>query len=607
MSAQAGNISRMLWGAAPARTGGAPLAVSTPAPLADSVAPAPVTTPALAPVPIPGSAAPASNPYLYGLQEGMTQQDNGDGTFGILYSDQNLGTGYAGVRDAYNVLATKNAAKGSVKEEDGRWSNPLLKSMQEVWIGDVLGGGSYGRDVVQSKYGTQDELNAALKDYVAGQNLNGEMGEWEGLGQALNGGVAQTDVSFSGAYTPGWVLPPSNNQDETISGKNALYGSTPVFSKDENGNYKLTGYRTDLLPGATNDHSADGVTINNRPYGTFIGADNDSYRATRNNWRELNVPEVQKHAVIGADGNAYIPLENVDKIGWTNKDSSNFNAKNSGGGGMFGAIFDVLDPIIDDLVPGHDMMQNGVAELLGSDSQKEAFVSVAGPVVTVVATALGQAWVGAVVNAAQSASTGDWAGVALNALSAAISYYSAPSASGGTGAAGGAASAPPSPGVLQQIGQSAGMTAEQAASFSTNATNLFSGDIAKMTGGMVNFTPEINRVIGASVRSAVMSAVQQGVKGADFDKILESATISALASMVGSSVNEFTGAPSVVGSAAGSVAGGALSSAARDAAQPTAPTAPASRPTSPAPTTPAAKPAPTSNQSAGSLSRMLWS
>lgn len=104
-----------------------------------------------------------------------------------------------------------------------------------------------------------------------------------------------------------------------------------------------------------------------------------------------------------------------------------------------------------------------------------------------------------------------------------------------------------------------GMSAESAKAFATYAKNIFSGDISKMTNGALNFGADVNRVLGTTLKNAVLSAAQQGIKGEDFDKVVQAAVISGLSSLVGSSVSEFTGS-TVAGSVAGTVSGGLLNS-----------------------------------------------
>lgn len=546
----------------------------------------PTAAPVAAPTGLLNSMPPVSANYLYGLQDGMTQQDLGNGTFGILYNGANLGTGYAGVRDAYNTLALQNALNGAVQTGD-YWSSPILQSNQEMWVrqegyldgenpnlvtsplADVTaeqrnqwGEGMPGWVVNQmapTRFKSQDELNAALQSYIQGQNFHNAIGDWEALGQALNGGVAVKPMVGS---NPGDVSPlSSNNQDEVISGTNTLFGSTPVFERDASGNLKLVGYRTDLLPGQSEDTVGAGgvfknLPINNEQYGTFTGENLSNKYWSANNWRELDADSVAKNAVMGADGKAFIPIENADKLKWTNKDSSQYQEKGGGGGGFFGAVFDFLDPIMDDIHPFRDNVQNDSMRITSSDSQKESFGKVAGPIATIVTTAIGMPYIGAAINATQSASTGDWGGVALNALSAAASYYSAAPATTGTDAAS-AGSTAASTSTLESIGKSMGMSAESAKTFATYAKNVFSGDLAKMTGGALNFGADVNRVLGATLKNAVLSAAQQGIRGEDFDKVVQSAVISGLASLVGSSVKEFTGS-GVAGSVAGTVSGGLL-------------------------------------------------
>ena len=97
------------------------------------------------------------------------------------------------------------------------------------------------------------------------------------------------------------------------------------------------------------------------------------------------------------------------------------------GGGLFGEVFDFLDPILDDINPLHETFQNAITDLGGYDSQKEAFNAIA-PLMVALFVPGGY---GAYINAANSASQGNWTGAALTALQQYGSEYLSNSGYGG--------------------------------------------------------------------------------------------------------------------------------------------------------------------------------
>lgn len=89
--------------------------------------------------------------------------------------------------------------------------------------------------------------------------------------------------------------------------------------------------------------------------------------------------------------------------------------------GLYGAVFNKMDPILDKIDPGHNWTQDQIAGLIGADTQKEAFNQIAPIVLAAVSYGVGGT-AGNVINAATTANavnSGDWVGAATGALNAA--------------------------------------------------------------------------------------------------------------------------------------------------------------------------------------------
>ena len=86
-------------------------------------------------------------------------------------------------------------------------------------------------------------------------------------------------------------------------------------------------------------------------------------------------------------------------------------APRSKSGGLFHAIFSGLDPILDKIDPLHDKTQNLITDLIGADSQEQAFSTIAPAVVDFFVPGLGSG-----LSAANSLTVGDPGGAALSAI-----------------------------------------------------------------------------------------------------------------------------------------------------------------------------------------------
>lgn len=399
--------------------------------------------------------------------------DLGGGKYSIINNGQTLGTGYKSVQDAARELRLKNSSVSPTKYWAG--TNTLPSSVYDLqsmygWNGENYG--SYTNQVLNeqkfsfngSNYRTQAEAEAA-RQAAASYGLSGNnTRDWEILGQILNyGGVNGT---FSDRAIGG------NNIADPIKGENILFGSKPIIYDG-----KLFGYNINDVDPIMNQWNQQSTSSS----GNFLK------KKTTTSWdvgalgmgREyVNQPWWNQNAIIGNNSFTLTPDKIQDNPGWLNKDfferqqgsqtssssplMKEFSMvmgkiakytdpifyKSIGGEkfyntaadrGIYSAVFDRLDPILDKVVPGHDWTQDQIVGLTGSKSQEEAFNKVAPIVLAAVSYGLG----GVGAGAGQAAGAGSGAAT--------------------SGAAAGTAAATTSSGASQLISQiAAGLNASEA-------------------------------------------------------------------------------------------------------------------------------------------------
>jgi hypothetical protein len=605
-----------------------------PAPI---ITPPATTTPSTpsTPTPLqPGLLTPETLGFSTTLPTGYRQQDLGDGRYEVFNANnESMGYTYKGVRDAIGDISYRNA-QSRTTNADGVWTNPLLQVSRTVWqdvngqevdisgLSRVQAWGENGAQdqfyrtndngeneqvvvnqadrMENQRFNSQEDIDRALERYRNVGNYNGVMGDWEALGQVLEGNVAPNPQE--------WGNLPTDNREQTIRGTGMLYGSTAVF--DNNG--RIIGYRTDLTPNnEARDFSNGTDTVNQEEFGTFIRHDGRSHDWNNANWRELSDPNAWRtNAVVGEGGNAFIPVENLDNLSWTNRDSyrhqdtrANWGFSdimgdiarytdpifyNSIGGedfydtagqeGIYAAVFDRLDPILDKIDPGHNATQNAITNAIGADSQRDAFQRIAPIMVAIFAP------YGAAINAANSAQQGNYAAAATAIAGQLLS---------GVDFGGAAANAGASSTLVDAI------------------RAVSSGNIATMTGGLIDFgSTSVNQIVGRAVTSAARNGVAAGLSGADLEDALKTALVSAAGSLVGSIASSTASSnglgqntSNVIGSAAGAITTGAINNATR----PDTPDATTRPPSGGSTSSPQPTPTPTVQPLAGRVARMVWS
>lgn len=568
----------------------------------DTAATTPTTTPTTTAKPSASSgilSQTADSPYVFGLPTGYTQKDTGDGRYEMFDpTGQSAGYGYKGVQDAIEEIGYNNAAKNSY-EKDGKYYNPLFSAARSVWQ-DASGnevnsapngeGGTmspeYAEGYTQNTlnehtgYNSQDELNNALRGYVDYKPQGGGIiGDWETLGQVL-GGAVKPEVKTEGYMTNSGV-------GEDIKGANALYGSTPVFSKEEDGKYSLLGYRTDLTPG----QAYDGGDTQWTDSSVTAKHNGDKLKWNSNVWRELNNPEEWgKAAVVGQDGTAFIPKEAVDAVpGWQNKDSYDYQQIKKG----------LVQRVWEKTSPTH--------LVLNKDFEDVA------PIGEVVGNVIGMYFtgvpIGSLLMATDNASKGEGNAAGASLINAVASYAGANMGelTSGMSAAGQAATQAATSAAIAGAGtyvitgdSKKAFNAALGGALAGAVSGYFSGsgDTLKSITGWSSNNEALDKIIMKAGMGAVKSAISAGAQGADIGDAFTRAATSAVSTLIGEGTTAQTGS-SVAGSMAGAAAGTLLNNATKD--QP-AGSSPASTTT-----TTAAKPATSSTSGYASIARKLWS
>lgn len=429
-----------------------------------------------------------------------------------------------------------------------------------------LGKGQYQINRNGQNLGTgYKSLADTLKDYgLQDKVTNNSMKDWETLGQVLNYGTTNGDYT-----TPHSVG--GNNIADPITGLNTLYGSKAIISDG-----KIVGYSQGQGSPEVNQWNqqqqwSEGGGWFSKPKQHFqwdVGGSALARNYNDQNWWLQNAkPTADDSMFIKADDLANNP-------GWTNSDIFQRDAGHttSGGGfgigalsgnimkyfapidyyvhggqsyfdsvdqqGLYGAVFDKLDPFLDTVNPMHNVGQDLVAGALDTETQKQAFEQIAPAMVSTFVPG------GAFINAANSANQGNWNAALASAVGGAISQYAPTAAATGTDAATGAATG--STGIYGS-GMSLGsvMADKAAQGFAANT----------LTGTLAN---------GGNIEQALKSAAFSTASGAAGDWLSKSMTPQlgqiagkALGGAASGGLNSlFSGGNAVQGSLFGGMSGG---------------------------------------------------
>lgn len=371
--------------------------------------------------------------YYYGDKDTSTAKFGVDGynlkdtgQFGRrdIYDQQgnNLGQYFMSNKDAlgeYYFNKSKGGAFQGLKppsdpvyDWEGRQVRGPQQSQQQYWQHKLLSG---------QYFNTQDELNTALRstigsgfthhDYYGKPISSTSDLEYSKVLEDLLSGKDPTRMegygSAMGVLTPtaGWRNFGGTFGSGSTTGLNALFNSKPLIWDN-----KLLGYAVDTAAAKPGDYGYS------NPY-TLQTIDNDgSTRSQSYLQRTMLNPDKWKTIGRGmSNGDVFVQTKDINQIpGWATQNYANVQSKPDNG--LFGGIFDFLDPILDSTLIEHDWTQENVRQLLGKDTQKETFQTIAPAVLGMV---LPGYW-GAAVNGLDAASRGDDNGVLAAAGGAAL-------------------------------------------------------------------------------------------------------------------------------------------------------------------------------------------
>lgn len=178
-------------------------------------------------------------------------------------------------------------------------------------------------------------------DYVASQTpewdrtdpySGGALEDWEVLGQMITRGTPIPHINYtSPRYT---AQAASGGLSELISGRNSLYGSTPLIA-----NNKIMGYKFNPVVTTGNEFAYQAPNYIKR---------SDTHGATRSEdslARIYERPDLwNAYAKNLGNNELYVDAENIDNLpGWTNAGTSAYNHQSSGN---FGKVASVLGTIL---------------------------------------------------------------------------------------------------------------------------------------------------------------------------------------------------------------------------------------------------------------------
>lgn len=256
--------------------------------------------------------------------------------------------------------------------------------------GTVLGTGYKSlEDTIREMGGTPTEMGKGL-------------GNWEILGQMLSG-KTQTPAMSEGGLS-------LNDIEESISGANTLYGSTPLLAGD-----KLLGYKTNLgagtESGSWSNNGPDKQTWT--PFGYQASHSGKSHSWNTALSRELQNPSAYNSLGKMMNPSTYEYFVNADTAsqlpGWINRESASH--MNAGEEGLLSAVFGVLDPILDKLDPMHNQVQTWTTGSKTTEGQTPYFQKILPMILNGFFPGVGSA-----VSAVDSGTRGDWGGAAGNAV-----------------------------------------------------------------------------------------------------------------------------------------------------------------------------------------------
>jgi hypothetical protein len=375
-----------------------------------------------------------------------------------------------------------------------------------------------------SLYDNQEAANAAREAQIMGRP-----GQYAGLMEKLEaaGEGGLDPQNWQGNY----------GGDNAFSGGNAIHqlgGKAFMMVDPRTGEWSTKGYEIDPAGLSPQAHMNQGFSQDfrkgkaSKPWKkagdgklTVTQGGNASWRDYGENAgalaQMLRRTEGGKY-LLGTDDIDKIPeFYNRNKHLSTRTETSVPGAKNSKSG-LFNNVFNFMDPIMDKIDPGHDMMQNTVVNNLGFQNQQQAFSTIAPIIISAFA-------MGADGGAGAAAGAGNAAGTGA-------------ATAGAAGTAAGAAATANALGTGLSWGQlAAGLNAVDAASNGNWGGALMGGLGAAGVGGALGnvgksmgLSPMVSRLGSSAIMGGIGGGIDASRRGGNF---LNGAATGALGSLVG--------------------------------------------------------------------------
>lgn len=478
--------------------------------------------------------------FQYGLGS-FTKQDTDPGKYNILGTDGTvLGVGYDDVRTAAEEIARSNAMKSLTPQD--YWetvsdaADVLLRSKYpeygnrpeaHPWDNlddEGLAAAGYrairlgwGQSIEQLRknvyrlngqtYSTLEEAQTAAQGISMPRALGGALADWEQLGQALNGAIQFSEPRE-------WGTLPGNGVNETITGENTLYGSTPVFQ-----NGVLVGYKTNLAPGEVTSFDNGTDKINGGGLGYSATHSGRSHSWATGLGRTID-PTTYRGLVDQLDGsNVFVSKDNASKLpGWTNVEAYN-HQDTPGNWGVLGQVFDFVDPTLDKIDPMHNKVQEWTTGSKETAGQRPYFETIAPAIIDGFFPG-----VGTVIGGINSATKEDGRGVA-----AAIASLALPDVSGFESAAANAAVNGAIRGGVSGALQSGG---DWEMALKAALAGGVSGGVNASVGEATADLSPLERTAAQIAAKAGVSGVTSELRGGDFSDGLVSGAINGVSSVL---------------------------------------------------------------------------
>jgi len=256
--------------------------------------------------------------------DNLYKTESGPGQYNTYNNNGSLlGTSFGSVKDAIKAYQKKFVSAHPIITP-----TPTYNSMPDPEVDPWLNSPEYAKQkqdyMIATAAAATPEWNRT--DPYSG----GALEDWEVLGQMLGGGAIPTINVNSPRYS---AQQASQGQDEPISGRNALYGSTPLIA-----NNKIMGYKFNPVVTTGNEFGYEAPNYIKR---------SDTHGATRSLDSLARIYERPDlwgaYAKNLGNNELYVDAENMDKLpGWTNAGESQYSHQSNGTAGKVASVLGTI-------------------------------------------------------------------------------------------------------------------------------------------------------------------------------------------------------------------------------------------------------------------------